>query len=169
MAEKKQVKETGDTAAAAGSNPRRKKLLLIGAGAASVLLLLGVLGWMFLGGEKEPAPEPAAAAPAEAIYVALGKKMQVSLQSGGRPHYLQVELSVLTREQAVVEDLGLHAPLLQSRIGALLGAQDFERLRTEEGKLALRAELLALVQEILSAETGKPGVEQVFFTDFVLQ
>jgi flagellar FliL protein len=126
---------------------------------------------MFLGGEDEPAPGQAVAAPApaQAIYVTLGKKMQISLESGGRPHHLQVELSVLTREQAVVEDLGLHTPLLQSRIGSLLGAQDFERLRTEEGKLALRAELLALVQEILLAETGKPGVEQVFFTDFVLQ
>jgi flagellar FliL protein len=169
MAEKKQVKEAGDTAGAADGTGRRKKLILIGAGAALLLLVLGVLGWMFLGGEDEPAPEQAVAAPAQAIYVALGKKMQISLESGGRPHYLQVELSVLTREQAVVEDLGLHAPLLQSRIGSLLGAQDFERLRTEEGKLALRAELLALVQEILLAETGKPGVEQVFFTDFVLQ
>ena len=42
-------------------------------------------------------------------------------------------------------------------------------MQTEQGKLALRAAIVGSVQEILTAETGHAGVEQVFFTEFVLQ
>jgi flagellar FliL protein len=171
MAEKKQAEVAKATAADdGGGNSRRKKRVLIGAGAALALLLLGVLGWVFLGGSDEPAqPAEAVVEVPVALYATLGDKFVVTLDAGGKPHFLQLSLSVLAREQAVIEELGVHAPLIRSRLVSLFGAQDFERLRSEEGKLALRAEVLAAVQEILSTETGKPGVEQVYFTDFVLQ
>lgn len=169
MAKTEQPKTPADTAAPAAGVGRKKKLILFGGGAVLALVLLGGIGWVFLGSEDE-APQPVVAEePAQAIYASLGNRFVVSLEREGKAHHLQVAINVLTREQAVVDELTLHAPLIQSRIVSLLGAQDFDRLRTDEGKVALRAEVLALVQEILSAETGNPGVEQVFFTDFVLQ
>mgnify|MGYP003343119344 FL=1 len=82
---------------------------------------------------------------------------------------MKVAISAMTHEKAAVEDLGVHAPLVRSKLVALLGAGDFDKLRTDEGKQALRAEVLKSVQDVLQAETGKPGVEQVYFTEFVLQ
>ena len=38
-----------------------------------------------------------------------------------------------------------------------------------EGKEKLRADALAEIQKVMKAETGKPGVESVFFTSFVMQ
>ncbi len=82
---------------------------------------------------------------------------------------MKVAISVMTHEKAAVDDLEVHAPLVRSRLVSLLGGSDFEKLRTDEGKQSLRAEVLKTVQDVLQAETGKPGVEQVYFTEFVLQ
>jgi flagellar FliL protein len=51
----------------------------------------------------------------------------------------------------------------------LFGGTDSGDLRTREGKEKLRADVLAELQKILTDETGEPGVEQVFFTSFVMQ
>ena len=156
----------------AASGGTGKKKLLIGAAAAVVVLALAVTAW-FLPGSKgaEEAAEAAsapAAAPA-AIYASLGEKFVVTLHEQGRQRYVQTSLSALTRDEAVIKALELHAPLIRARLVALLGEQDFAALRTEAGKLALRDRILATLQQVLQTETGSPGVEQVFFTEFVLQ
>jgi flagellar FliL protein len=200
MAEKKAADKEPQPDSADGGG-KRKKLLLIGGGAALLVLVLGVLaGWLLLGGKEddagaEEASEPVHAEPA--IYVALGEKFIVTLPGAGKPHHFQVGVSALTREQAVAEEIKFNTPLLRDRLDSLFARQSFDALRTEEGKLALRAEVLQTVQGILAevmhgaageaadeggeadgkaagskkGEAAAPtgGVEQVFFTEFVLQ
>ena len=155
-----------------GANGKRKRLL-IGAAAVVVVLALAVTAWLLLGGkdEEQGGAETASAAPAApaAIYASLGDKFVVTLHEQGRQRYFQASLSALTRDEGVIKALELHAPLIRGRLVALLGEQDLAALRTEAGKLALRERILATLQEVLQAETGSPGVEQVFFTEFVLQ
>jgi flagellar FliL protein len=156
---------------AAGGN-KKKKILLIGAAAAAVLLLVALAAVLLLRdrGEDEAAGKVAAtAAPPATIYASLGDKFVVVLQEDGTQRYLQTSLTVLTHDETVLKALEVHAPLIRGRLVALLGAQDFASLRSEQGKLALRDRILATVQEVLQSETGQPGVEQVFFTEFVLQ
>jgi len=156
--------------AASGGN--KKKKLLIGAAAAVVVLALAVTAWLLLGSKGGEDAAEAASAPAAApaaIYASLGEKFVVTLHEQGRQRYFQTSLSALTRDEAVIKTLDLHAPLIRARLVALLGEQDFAALRTEAGKLALRDRILATLQQVLQAETGSPGVEQVFFTEFVLQ
>jgi flagellar FliL protein len=156
--------------AASGGN--KKKKLLIGAAAAVVVLALAVTAWLLLGSKGGEDAAEAASAPAAApaaIYASLGEKFVVTLHEQGRQRYFHTSLSALTRDEAVIKALDLHAPLIRARLVALLGEQDFAALRTEAGKLALRDRILATLQQVLQAETGSPGVEQVFFTEFVLQ
>lgn len=75
----------------------------------------------------------------------------------------------MTREQDVIAALVKHAPTIKSKLVILLSGQQFDVLKTPDGRLALKLECLTAVQEILSAEIGKPGVEKVLFTDFVMQ
>lgn len=42
-------------------------------------------------------------------------------------------------------------------------------LRSREGKEKLREEVLAEVRKVLEEQTGEAGVEQVYFTSFVMQ
>ena len=51
----------------------------------------------------------------------------------------------------------------------VFGSQDFEGLKTQEGKEVLRQKALEELQTIVSEETGDPGVEKVLFTNFVMQ
>ncbi len=168
MAEKTAKKDAANAGAGAGS----KKKLLIMVAAAIVLLVVGVTAGVLFGGRsgsQEAAGEHAESAPAPTIYVSLGDKFVVMLQYEGRRHYLQAMLSALTHDDSVARQLEVHAPLIRGRLVALLGEQDFAALRTDAGRQLLRERILATVREILQKETGKPGVEQVFFTDLVLQ
>jgi len=162
--------KTADAVAVSGGN--RKKLALIGAAAAVVAVALAVAAWFLLGGKHGDEGAEAASAPVAApaaIYASLGDKFVVTLQEDGRQRYFQTSLSALTRDQAVVKALELHAPLIRGRLVTLLGEQDFVALRTEAGKEALRERVLATLQDVLRTEIGSPGVEQVYFTEFVLQ
>jgi len=51
----------------------------------------------------------------------------------------------------------------------LLNGREYQALMTRAGKEALRAECLKTVQELLRRETGKAGVEDLYFTSFVVQ
>ena len=183
----------------------KKKLMLIIGGAVGVLVIGIVVAVLLLGGkDEEEAEEEAEVHASPALYVALGEKFVVTLPAAGqgKPHYLQVAISAMTRDKAVIEELEFNAPLLRDRLNSLLSKQDFERLRSEEGKVALRGEVLGTVQGIVDSqiaagakkeggdedeeeeeeekpkkkkkgaeavEEKPPGVEQIFFTEFVLQ
>ena len=161
--------DEADVPAGAG---KKKKLLIIAIAVVALALIGGGAAFFLAGGDEEAEQDEAAKAhqePSTAIYEALGDKFVLTLEYEGRQHFMQVSISAMTRELTVGEELKVHAPLIRSRLVSLLGAQDFATLRTEKGKLALRDQVLATVQEVLQAETGKPGIEQVYFTDFVLQ
>ncbi|MBK6286113.1 MAG: flagellar basal body-associated FliL family protein [Gammaproteobacteria bacterium] len=160
----------GELDAGAAAAGRKKKLLIIAAAVGLLLVLGGGAAWFLRSGDAGTADSAATVAtPAPAIYASLGERFVVTLQQEGKQRYFQVSLSVMAREQSAIDALTVHAPLIRGRLVSLLGSQDFAALQTEQGKLALRASILGTVQEILTAETGHAGVEQVFFTEFVLQ
>ncbi|MND09812.1 flagellar basal body-associated protein FliL [compost metagenome] len=51
----------------------------------------------------------------------------------------------------------------------LFGAQKPADITTREGKEKLQADVLAEMQKIMKEETGKPSVDAVYFTSFVMQ
>ncbi len=148
----------------------KRKLLILGGAAALVLVLGGGAAWWFLGRAPEPPPEEVAAPPPVPVtlYATLVQRMNVAIDVEGKARYVQVGVSAMAREQSVIDALGVHQPLIQSRISSLVTSQDFQALRTEQGKEALRAGIMAMVQKVLEAEKSK-GIEQVYFTEFVLQ
>lgn len=163
MAEEKEQAE----AAPAGG---KRKLLILGGAGVLVLALGGGAAWWFLGRTPEPPPEAVEAPPPVPVtlYATLVQRMNVAIEVEGKARYVQLGVSAMAREQPVIDALGVHQPLIQSRISSLVAAQDFQALRTEQGKEALRAEILKMVQAVLEAEKSK-GIEQVYFTEFVLQ
>lgn len=59
-------------------------------------------------------------------------------------------------------------PSIRSKLNTVYGGVDFKMAQTIEGKEALRAETLKLVNAVLEAE-GEPLIEAVYFTNFVMQ
>lgn len=164
---------------AAPEEKKSKKKLFIILGIVLILLLGGggAAAFFLLSGGDDTAAEQADAEPvyADPIYTKIrtleGRPMfVVSLQSSdGRPHLLQVYAEAMTRDQAVADALAQHMPKIVSELNTLFATQKYEDLVPVQGKMKLRDEATKLVQDFIETKLGKPGVEQILFTDFVMQ
>ena len=105
----------------------------------------------------------------EAYYFSLDPPFIVNFTGKSRARFLQVSIEGLTRDATVKEDITKHLPQVRNNLVLLLSSKTYEELNTMEGKASLRKQVLKEITKILEAETGKEGVEDVFFTSFVMQ
>lgn len=104
-----------------------------------------------------------------AIYYPLKPPIIVNFQSRGRQRFLQAELTLLIRNEAVIQTIETHMPMIRNSLVMLFGGQVYEELQTAEGKEALQEQAVSQLQALIEQETGEPGVEKVLFTNFVMQ
>ncbi|PCJ21934.1 MAG: hypothetical protein COB04_01780 [Gammaproteobacteria bacterium] len=105
----------------------------------------------------------------EAIYHQMKPAFIVNFKADGKQHFLQVSLSVMARERDAIDAVRTHTPLLRNNLVLLFSTQNFTNLQTPEGKDVLRQLALEEVQGLVEQEIGRPGIEQVLFTNFVMQ
>ena len=148
------------------SSKKRPIKWLIIAGLLIVSVSAGGAFFMLSADEEDEATE---VVEPQAIYFALTPKFKTNYQVNGRPRLFQIGMTLVTREQDVIDALITHGPSIKSRLVILLSGQQVEHLQSPEGREALRAECLSAVQDIMNKEMGKPGIEKVLFTDFVMQ
>lgn len=174
MAEEQQVEgeETG-----AGKKKLKMMLLIL----VGVLIVAGVSvgGTLFLldpgsadsaeeaAMSEEGMAEDAMAGPVN--YLAMQPPFVVNFNEAGRTRFLQLELSLVSRDGAAIDMANTHMPLLRNNILQTLAEQDFETLKTVEGKEQLVASLTATVQATIEEKLGRPGFETVLFRSFVMQ
>ncbi len=82
---------------------------------------------------------------------------------------MQATIQVMTREPEIEQAVTAHMPVIRNSIVLLLSSLSMEDVAGIEGKEKLRAQVLAKIREILQERTGKPGVDEVYFTSFVIQ
>jgi len=116
------------------------------------------------------APELAITGKLPAIYEVLAPAFVVNFSNnGGRQRYMQVSVALMSRDQAALDGLKEHMPLLRNQLVMLFSSQDFAAIATPVGQEMLRQQATASVQELARKEIGKLAIEQVLFTNFVLQ
>ncbi len=150
-----------------------KAFLLIAVIAVVAVAAAGGAGWYFAQ-KKTPghaAAEPAAAKiPAPAQYFPLDPAFVVNLNNASSgAQFLQVEIQLMTRDPAALEILKQQAPGIRAKLLMQLSQVNADSLTTLEGKEALRKQALASVKTMMTAETGRPIVEDLVFTSFVMQ
>lgn len=162
MATTTATQQTADMPANSG---KMKRLLLIvsialvaaGAAAGSTYLFLA----------KHPSksvPPP----PPPPVFLALDP-MTVNLLSDDGQHFLRVGLTLKIADEKMQARLTEHMPEIRSRILLDLSNKHPEDLSTLDGKHALAAELKTLVQQPTDAGTPPIDVQDVLFTEFVVQ
>jgi Flagellar basal body-associated protein len=161
------------TAPAQSGGGLGSKLPTILSALALLVAAVSAAGW-FISSRKapEPAAAPAAAAglPAQAQYMALEPPFVVNLAaSEDGPHYLQVEIQLVTRDTNALANLERHAPAIRARLLMLLAQQSAADIADRAGKERLQKEALEEVQKLMRAETGNPSAEDLLFTSFVTQ
>ncbi len=165
----------------AAPQKNRTKLLIIFVLAALLAIGLSAAGaWFFLTGDsaEDGGAEPAAVASKNeqagqgkqrAVYELLGQPFVVNFRGAGRERYLQVSMALMGRNEADLKALKAHMPTLRNQLVMLLSGQDFEDLRSPMGVEVLKQKATAEVQELAMREVGNTVVEQVLFTNFVMQ
>jgi flagellar FliL protein len=82
---------------------------------------------------------------------------------------MQVSITLQGRNQADLDALKVHMPVIRNNLVMLFSGQDFATLASPVGQEMLRQKATASVQEVAQKELGKVVIEQLLFTNFVLQ
>lgn len=102
-------------------------------------------------------------------YLALDPPLVVSFEDRSAIRFLQVTVEVMAREDEAIEAVNTHMPVIRNNLLMLMGGKTLADLTSRDGKEQLRQEALAEVQRILQTNTGENGVEDLYFTSFVVQ
>ena len=162
--------------AAAVKDPATKgKLKLIIAGVVALLLAIGLsvgATWFFMHSAQSKPAAAAETAPVgkqPAIFEPMAPAFVANYNQNGRQRYMQVSITMQGRNQADLEALKVHMPVIRNNLVMLFSGQDFATLATPVGQEMLRQKATASVQEVAQKELGKVVIEQLLFTNFVLQ
>lgn len=192
--------QAADASVDEAKQKKKKLFMFIGLGVLLVAISVGATFFVvskMMGGNKSGGDDEASASESSeavetvakpAIYFPL-KTFTVNYDVNGRQRFLQAELTLMYRDEAVLKTLELHMPAVRNSLVMLLSRQVFDELQTAEGKEKLRTEALAEIQSIIAKETAasaekvddeekddkaktkppEPNIEQVLFTQFVMQ
>jgi flagellar protein FliL len=138
-------------------------IAIIAAGAAGA----GV--WFFMS-KRAPAATSAEAPPPPAPLFFPLESMTVNLQSDdGQQHFLRIGLTLKLTDPKVQQELSDHMPELRSRILLALSNHHPDDLAPLDGKRALATELQALIEQPTDKGAPPVHVQDVLFTEFVVQ
>lgn len=170
MAEEKNENNTED----AVEGKSKKKLIIIAAIVAVVAIIASVAVTFLLLGDDESADQVDEVAEevveplAPASYSSIKPPFLVTFDVEGRQRYMQISVTASSRDASSLDALEHHMPLIRSKVISAYNALEFATIQTEEGKEALRLQTVEIINGVLEGE-GATGIENIFFTNFVLQ
>lgn len=91
------------------------------------------------------------------------------VSDAGSLRFVKADVSVRVSSQAAEMAARYHLPALRNAIVLLLSRQDEASISSGAGREAIRAEALAELRSILEQEEGNPYIEDVMFTNFIVQ
>ncbi len=149
-----------------------KMIILIVVG---LLLAVGLsvgATWFFMNkSASKPAEAEAAAANVKpvAIYEPLTPPFVVNYKQNGRDRYMQVSITLQGHDKAALDELKVHMPVIRNNLVMMFSGETFETIASPVGLEMLRQKATAAVQAVGQKELGKTVIDQLLFTNFVLQ
>lgn len=84
--------------------------------------------------------------------------------------FAQISVAVSTYyDMRVIDAIKTHEMAIRSQVLMMLAQQPEEMLSTPEGKRKLQGRIRTIINDILKQKTGYGGVDNVYFTNFVIQ
>lgn len=103
-------------------------------------------------------------------YMELKPPLITNYGGPGPTHFLKAEITLrVGKTPETREVIAHHMPRIRHELIMLLSRQNETDLESMEGKEKLRQDALGTIQKFLEAETGKKNVEDLLFTNFVIQ
>lgn len=152
---------------------KNKLILLIG---ILVLLLSSVGGTLFFMGffeQKEGGDETVEVevtdAPRIPIYYKFVEPFTVNFDTDTGIRYLQISMEAMSYDQAVIDAMELHMPVIRNNLILMYSSQPFDELISRDGKERIRQAALEEIRSVLKRYGGASALEEVYFTSFVMQ
>ncbi|NII54209.1 flagellar basal body-associated FliL family protein [Luteibacter sp. SG786] len=150
--------------------PKKKKGKFLLIGALVVLVAGGAGGWVLMkGGAGGHASASEAAKAKPAIYLQLDPAFVVNFQDAEALRFLQIGVNVMSHDPEAIAAAKEADPEIRNALLMLFSAQDVKSLSDVRGKQKLQAAALAEIQRVLKEKIGRPGVDAVYFTSFIMQ
>ena len=154
------------------------KLVMLGGGALA-LLAIGIFAGPAIQNMIFPAAgEDASAADEQAVVEDLGAELYQPLHPAlivnvtdqfGEPHFMQIEMQVMARDQDTINAIREHTPLIRNNLILHYGTLKYETVTTRAGKEQMLADGLKVVRDVLEPRITTPNAEALYFTSLVIQ
>ncbi len=91
------------------------------------------------------------------------------VSEAGNLKYVKAEISIRVSTHDAEMAARYHLPALRNALVLLLSRQDEVSVSTGSGREAIREQALVELRAIMKAEEGQPYIEDLMFTNFVVQ
>lgn len=113
-------------------------------------------------------PHPKNPAGYEATYFQIPAPFTTNLSDSDS--FAQLSVAVATYyDNRVIQAVQTHELAIRSAVLLMLAQEEELNLATPEGKEKLQAKLVKIINDVLKSKTGYGGVDNVYFTNFVIQ
>ncbi|OOG22021.1 flagellar basal body rod protein [Thioalkalivibrio denitrificans] len=114
---------------------------------------------------------PLAAAPDGSFdpYVALSAPVVVNLANPQRATYLQIAADLQVESETDKEVVNSHMPVIRDTLIMVFSGREPSEVREAANREALREEALVALREALQARSGRPAVNAIYFSSFLVQ
>lgn len=127
---------------------------------ASLLCLFSAITMVYA---EDP---PAATGPS---YVELEPSFTLNYGTSARLRYIQASITLRVRDSAAALDVTAHSDAIRHQIIMLFSRQTPEQIKSSIGRNEILDQALQELQELMIKETGRPLIDRVLFTDFIVQ
>jgi flagellar FliL protein len=103
------------------------------------------------------------------LYLPLEPAFVVNFRDDESLRYLQVGITLMAHDQAAIDTAKAADPVIRDAMVSLLSSQDYSIISNAAGRQKLQAQALAAVQKVVAARLGRPGIDALYFTSFVMQ
>lgn len=134
----------------------------------SLLLMFLSSTTVYSAGQASSSAGGADGLPAQ-IYMKLEPPFVVNVEDGEVIRFMQVNVELQYSDPLAQPVIEKHMSAIRHTMVMLLSSQPTKVLKTAKGKEELRAAALKDVQKIISDNAGKPYVEALYFTNFIIQ
>ncbi|MBO8415595.1 MAG: flagellar basal body-associated FliL family protein [Proteobacteria bacterium] len=102
-------------------------------------------------------------------FVTFPQAFTFNVQDGTRMHMMQIEVALMVIGPQNEELAKQHSSLIQAVISEVTARQTYASLVNQTGRQRLKRLLLEAIRSKMSGVVQRPVVEQVLFTNFVMQ
>ena len=119
--------------------------------------------------EKKEAPEGEEATGSQYFQITPSFVVNYGIAREGKLKYVRADVTLRVADGAATKQLEYHAPWVRNQLLMLLARQEEADLVTPAGRDKIRKVALTDLRAFLKKETGKPCIEDLFFTNFLVQ